>query len=103
LEQAGVAKDDVDYFLFHQPNRFMLQKLADKMKVPYSKMPSNVVENFGNSGGATIPMAITFNLAPQTRTGHYLACLAGFGGGLTWASMLLRLGGMSFCEMVDYA
>ena len=103
LAQAGVSKDLVDYFLCHQPNRFMLQKLADKMKVPYAKMPSNVVEHFGNSGGATIPTAITFNLASEMKHGDYLACLTGFGGGLAWASMLMRLGGLSFCEMIDFA
>ena len=103
LAHAGVSKDSIDYFLFHQPNRFMLQKLADKMKVPYHKMPSNVVEHFGNSGGATIPTAIAFNLSAQVKSGASLACLAGFGGGLSWASMLLRLGPLSFCEMIDFA
>ena len=103
LARAGVSKEEVDYFLCHQPNRFMLQKLADKMKVPYAKMPSNVVEHFGNSGGATIPAAITFNLANEFKKGHFLACLAGFGGGLVWASMLMPMGGLSFCEMIDFA
>jgi 3-oxoacyl-[acyl-carrier-protein] synthase-3 len=103
LARAGVSMGEVDYFLCHQPNRFMLQKLADKMKVPYAKMPSNVVEHFGNSGGATIPAAITFNLANEFTKGHFLACLAGFGGGLVWASMLMPIGGLSFCEMIDFA
>jgi 3-oxoacyl-[acyl-carrier-protein] synthase III len=102
LARAGVTKESVDYYLFHQPNRFMLEKLADKMKVPRAKMPSNVVEHFGNSGGATIPTAITFNLASEMKKGECLACLAGFGGGLVWASMLMRLGGLSFCEMIDF-
>jgi 3-oxoacyl-[acyl-carrier-protein] synthase III len=102
LGQAGVAIESVDYFLFHQPNRFMLQKLADKMKVPHAKMPSNVVEHFGNGGGATLPIAITFNLASQLTGGYCQVCLAGFGGGLVWASMLMRLGGLSFCEMIDF-
>lgn len=103
LARAGVSKEEVDYFLCHQPNRFMLQKLADKMKVPYAKMPSNVVEHFGNSGGATIPTAITFNLSNELKNGQFLACLAGFGGGLVWASMLMPIGGLSFCEMIDFA
>jgi 3-oxoacyl-[acyl-carrier-protein] synthase-3 len=102
LANAGVSIDAVDYFLCHQPNRFMLQKLADKMKIPHAKMPNNVVEHFGNSGGATIPTAITFNLAARMTNGQCLACLAGFGGGLAWAAMLLRLGGLTFCEMIDY-
>jgi len=102
LASAGATNDSVDYFLCHQPNRFMLQKLADKMRVPYIKMPSNVVEHFGNGGSATLPLAITFNLADQLKSGHCQVCLAGFGGGLVWASMLMRLGGLSFCEMIEF-
>jgi 3-oxoacyl-[acyl-carrier-protein] synthase-3 len=102
LAFAGVSMDSVDYFLFHQPNRFMLQKLADKMKVPCAKMPMNVVEHFGNSSGVTIPIAITFNLAGQLKRGCSRVCLSGYGVGLTWSSMLMRLGKLSFCEMIDY-
>jgi 3-oxoacyl-[acyl-carrier-protein] synthase-3 len=102
LARAGVSKDSIDYFLCHQPNRFMLQKLADKMQIPHAKMPNNVVEKFGNSSGATIPIAINLNLAEAVTRGKINACLAGFGGGLTWAAMLLEIGGLSFCEMIDY-
>jgi 3-oxoacyl-[acyl-carrier-protein] synthase-3 len=102
LARAGVSSEAVDYFLCHQPNRFMLEKLADKMKVPYAKMPMNVVEHFGNSSGVTIPMAITFNLATRLKNGHLRVCLSGYGVGLTWSSMLMRLGRLSFCEMIDY-
>jgi 3-oxoacyl-[acyl-carrier-protein] synthase-3 len=102
LQNAGVSREEVDYFLCHQPNRFMLQKLADKMKVPHEKMPNNVVEHFGNSSGATIPIAIILNLAAQVKAGHCRTCLAGFGVGLTWSSMLMRLGGLSFCELIDF-
>jgi 3-oxoacyl-[acyl-carrier-protein] synthase III len=102
LASAGSSVEAVDYFLCHQPNRFMLQKLAEKMKIPYAKMPNNVVEHFGNSSGATIPVAIALNLANEVKSGHKQVCLAGFGGGLTWSAMLLRLGGLDFCEMIDY-
>jgi 3-oxoacyl-[acyl-carrier-protein] synthase-3 len=102
LAQAGISLDAVDYFLCHQPNRFMLQKLADKMKVPHAKMPNNVVENFGNSSGATIPVAIYLNLAEKVKNGQLQVCLAGFGGGLTWTAMLMRLGRLAFCELIDY-
>ena len=102
LAAAGTTTDAVDAFLFHQPNRFMLQKLADKMKVPHEKMPSNVVERFGNSSGVTIPLAIAFNLREKLVSASIRACLAGFGVGLTWSSMLLTLGPLGFCEMIDF-
>ena len=30
LNKAGKKKEDIDYYMFHQPNKFMLKKLADK-------------------------------------------------------------------------
>jgi 3-oxoacyl-[acyl-carrier-protein] synthase-3 len=102
LAEADESMDAIDWFVFHQPNRFMLRKLADKMKISHAKMPSNVVEHFGNSSGVTIPVAIAFNLRSRIITEHFRICLAGFGVGLTWGSMLLRLGGLDFCDLIDY-
>jgi 3-oxoacyl-[acyl-carrier-protein] synthase-3 len=102
LASAGATAEDVDLFLFHQPNRFMLQKLADKMKVPHAKMPMNVVEHYGNSSGVTIPMAIAHNLRDRLGSESLRVCLAGFGVGLTWSSMLMKLGPMDFCELIDF-
>jgi len=92
----------VDYFLCHQSNRFMLQKLAEKMNIPQEKVPKNVVENFGNSSGATIPVAITFNLAAKLKNEHARICLIGYGGGLTWATMLMNIGKLAFCELITF-
>jgi len=102
LEFAGCDKETVDYYMFHQPNKFMLQKLADKMGVPHEKMPNNIVENFGNASGVTVPTAVTFTLGSKLLTNTYRTCFAGFGVGLTWSSMLIELGPLEFCEMIDY-
>lgn len=102
LEYSGVGKDDIEYYLFHQPNKFMLEKLADKLKVPYEKMPNNIVSQFGNSSGASIPTNITFNLGESLKNQSMLVCLAGFGVGLTWASMLINLGNLNFCKIINY-
>jgi len=99
---SDIEKDDIDYYMFHQANKFMLQKLADKMKVSRDKMPNNIVENFGNASSASIPTAITFNLGKKLLTNKYKICLSGFGSGLTWASMLLNIGKLNICEMIDY-
>lgn len=103
LQTAGTDASAVDYFLFHQPNRFMLEKLADRLNIPYEKMPSNVVEHYGNSSGVTIPVAIAHNLRDTLLKGAITACLAGFGVGLTWSSMLMRLGPLDFCDLIEFA
>lgn len=102
LARTNTPVEEVDAFLCHQPNRFMLHKLADKLGVPHHKMPSNIVENFGNSSGVTIPMATAYNLRDQLLTGTLQVCLSGFGVGLTWGAMLMEMGPLKFCEMIDY-
>lgn len=102
LRDTGTTVADVDAFLFHQPNRFMLQKLAEKLDVPVEKMPANVVEHFGNSSGVTIPVATAFNLGERLRREPLRVCLGGFGVGLTWSAMLMTLGPLAFCDMIDY-
>ena len=102
LGQAKLNSNEIDYFMFHQPNKFMLNKLADKIGVPREKMPSNIVEKFGNASGVSIPTAITYNLGDKLNTKSYLLCLAGFGVGLTWASIILKIENTSFNKIIYY-
>lgn len=100
LEFAGWNQDEVDWFLCHQPNRFVLRKLAESLKVPYEKVPMNIVENFGNASGASIPMAITCNLADMLKTKLQRCCLVSFGSGMAWGAITLELGHLAFCETI---
>ena len=100
LEFSNLNKEDISKYLFHQPNKFMLKKLAEKLKIPYDKIPMNLVEEFGNSSGACIPISITYNLAEQMKLRKEKYCLAAFGSGLTWGAMTIDLGEMDFCEML---
>lgn len=100
LNFAGKNRDEIDYYLFHQPNKFMLNKLADKIGVPREKMPSNVVENFGNGSGISIPTAIGFNLGEELIKTTYQVCLAGFGVGLMWGAFVMELGPLDFNKII---
>ncbi|MRX63749.1 3-oxoacyl-ACP synthase III family protein [Maribacter luteus] len=102
LEKAGKTKEQVDYFMFHQPNKFMLKQVTKQLEIPEDKLPTNVVENFGNASSATIPTTIAHNLGEKLKTNSYLICMAGFGIGLSWTSMLMTLGNLSFCEKINY-
>lgn len=100
IEFSKVSKDDIKYYLFHQPNKFMLKKLAEKIGIPYEKVPMNIVEEFGNSSGACIPVCATYNVADLLKNEIHKYCLAAFGSGLTWAAMVLDIGELDFCEML---
>ena len=41
-----LTREELDYAVFHQPNKFMVDKLAEALNVPYEKMPSNIVTYF---------------------------------------------------------
>jgi 3-oxoacyl-[acyl-carrier-protein] synthase-3 len=99
LELSGRTKDEIEHFLFHQPNRFILQKLTAQLGVPAEKVPSNIVENFGNASSVTIPTNIAFNLGNLLERESRLVCIAGFGVGLTWGGMVMRLGDLDFCRL----
>ncbi len=100
LAYSGTNKESIYRYLFHQPNKFMLKKLAEKIGIPYERMPMNVVEEFGNSSGACIPVCAAYNLSDILKQEKHKYCLAAFGSGLTWAAMVLDLGEMDFCEML---
>ncbi len=102
FKQINVTKDEIDWYLFHQPNKFMVEKLAEAMDVPYEKMPSNIVTHFGNASGVTVPTNICYNLGDRLLDNEYKVCLAGFGVGLTWGAMVLTLGKLDFCEMTEF-
>ena len=102
LTISGKTPEEIDYYFFHQPNKFMLHKLADKIGISREKMPANIVENFGNSSGATIPVAVSFNLGTEATTNTYEVCFAGFGVGLTWAAIKQPLGKLTFNQIIYY-
>ena len=99
---AGTDFAGIDKYYFHQPNKFMLQKLAEKLDVPYEKMPNNVVENYGNSSGATIPSAMALNDAETLCRETKRVCFSGFGVGLTYGGIVMNCGNFDFCETINY-
>ena len=101
-EQSGTDRNEVDWYMFHQPNKFMLHKLADKLGVPHEKMPANIVENFGNASGVTVPTCISYNLGDQLVNSKMKLCMAGFGVGLTWSSIMMEIGNLSINRIIEF-
>lgn len=102
LKDSGKTKEEIDWFLFHQPNKFMVENLAEILKIPLEKTPSNVVAKFGNAASATIPTNICLNLTPDILNKTFSVCLSGFGTGLTVGAMTMQLGPLDFCEFAEH-
>ena len=77
-----------------------LQKLAEKMEIPYAKLPMDITEKLGNSDSGTIPAVMTTDVAEDLLSKNNHCCLSGFGGGLTWASIVMDVGNLDFCENI---
>lgn len=101
LAHSNTDKNDVDYYFFHQPNNFMLEKLALKFGISNDKMPKDVVKYYGNSNSATIPVCIAHNAKNQMLDDKSYKCLfSGFGAGLSYAGLLMEVSKLDFCQMV---
>jgi 3-oxoacyl-[acyl-carrier-protein] synthase III len=89
LDLAGVKREDVSLFLFHQANLRINEFVANALEIPASKLRNNI-DRYGNCSAASIPML----LAEAERDGALrrgaLVTLTGFGSGFSWASAVLR-------------
>ena len=89
MEAYGLTTDHVDYFLIHQANKLIVDRIVKKLKLPVEKVPYDLQE-FGNLGGASIPMLMSYNLIDELQTRPLTLLCSSFGLGLTWGTMLLR-------------
>ena len=83
-------KNDIDYYLFHQPNKYMIERLKNEMDLPADRCFSNIVGIYGNASTATIPLNMCHNLTDIAVQTDLNLCLSGFGCGLTCNAMLIH-------------
>lgn len=89
MEQAGVTKEDIAYVVPHQANARIIDVVANKLKMERGKFYMNM-ERFGNTSSASVPMALNeLNEKGLIKRGDKVL-LTGFGGGMTWGTMLIQ-------------
>lgn len=89
LKRNKLETKDIDWVIPHQANLRIIEGLADKLRVPMSKVIVNI-EKYGNTSSGTIPLAMDEAIrAKKIRRGD-LIVLTSFGAGLTWGSILAR-------------
>jgi len=89
VKKNGYKIDDVDVIIPHQANLRIIQGMAKKLGIPMEKVYMTI-EKYGNISSATVPIALDEAVRDGTITKGKLALLTAFGGGLTWASSLIR-------------
>ncbi|MFD3950933.1 beta-ketoacyl-ACP synthase III [Streptomyces sp. NK08203] len=88
LEQAGLSIGEIDLFVPHQANLRILRTVATDLGLPFERCATHVQE-MGNTGAASIPLALARSHVDGASGVGDRILLTGFGGGLTWGSCLL--------------
>ncbi len=93
LRKAEIELEQIDFFVFHQANAYMLEHLRKKLGLPQEKFYFHL-KTTGNTVSSTIPLALeNAHLEGRLKTGDKIM-LAGFGVGYSWATTLLRWRGI---------
>jgi 3-oxoacyl-[acyl-carrier-protein] synthase-3 len=100
LQKNNLSNADIDYFVFHQANRLILEALSSKLKLDALKVPSSL-RNFGNTSGSTIPLTIVSNLRDEKGMVNGRMLLSGFGVGLSLASAIINFKGVVCPQIIE--
>ena len=89
LEFNKIKPEEIDLLVPHQANLRIIQAMAKRLNMPMEKVVVTI-QKYGNTSAASIPMALDEAVRDGRIKEHNMILLEAFGGGLTWASALLR-------------
>jgi 3-oxoacyl-[acyl-carrier-protein] synthase-3 len=91
LDDAGVGIDEITMLIPHQANLRIIQAACQRLGIPEERT-AIVIDRYGNTSSASIPLALDHALETGRVNNGDLLLLTGFGGGMSWASAVLRWG-----------
>jgi len=89
LSKNGIQKEDIDLFIFHQANKYMMNFLRRKIRIDEDKF-YYYLENVGNTVSSTIPIALTEAMNENRIQLKNKILIAGFGVGYSWGGVTLQ-------------
>jgi len=89
LTHNKVKPEEIDLLIPHQANLRIIQAMAKRLNMPMEKVMLTI-HKYGNTSAASIPMALDEAVREGKVKDNDLLLLEAFGGGLTWASALIR-------------
>lgn len=90
MDENNITVDDIKYIVPHQANERIVKFIAKKLKMPVEKFYLNIYE-YGNTSSASIPIALNEMFEKNLLEEGDKIIISGFGGGLTWGSMLIEI------------
>ena len=100
LEYSEIEREQIDYYLFHQANLFMNEKIRKKLKLSSEQVPYSLM-NFGNTSSASIPITMTTQISEQLRNEKLKLMACGFGVGLSWGSIYFETDRIVCPELIE--
>ena len=100
LKETGKTVDDVDYLVFHQANRFMMDFFVKKLKMDPARVPY-CIHKYGNTSSASVPLTIASELCGSL-DGDHEVLLSAFGAGLSWGSALIQMRNCKVSPVIEY-
>ncbi|EHD0842283.1 ketoacyl-ACP synthase III [Staphylococcus pseudintermedius] len=91
VEKANLGPDDINMFIPHQANIRIMESARQRLNLPKEKM-SVSVDKYGNTSAASIPLSVKQELENGSIKDDDVVVFVGFGGGLTWGSIVIRWG-----------
>ena len=88
LAKSGNTLNDIDLFVFHQANQYMLERIRDKIGIPENRFVFAML-NYGNTVSSTIPIALKDMVDQGRLLPGMRVMLVGFGVGYSWAACIL--------------
>jgi len=100
LEYTSINREDVDYYIFHQANLFMNERIRKKLKLNKEQVPYSL-RDFGNTSSASVPVTITTQIREQlqNKSAKIIAC--GFGVGLSWGTTYFETDKIVCPELIE--
>ncbi len=92
INDLEITIEKVDYFLVHQANKRLLENISKELNIPSDKIPMNI-DQVANISGASIPILLSQMVEEHKimLNQQQTLLLTGFGGGLTWGNILIKI------------
>lgn len=87
VSKKEINIEEIESFLFHQSNKFIINQISSKLKISKDKVPLNI-DRFGNTSNVSIPLLMTTEFFNSKLPNQIL--LSGYGAGLNWGNCVLK-------------
>lgn len=94
-----LTDEQVDYYIFHQANKMMNDRINKKLKLAQEKVPESLT-HFGNTSAATVPLTIITGIDKEKAANSRLI-MCGFGVGLSWGTVYAQLDNCVLSDLVE--